>query len=294
MRLNWGNSLRFFDQLFSLQYNNLISYPIIAFVLFIMLVLLGGSEEFVVCSSSKFSVFDEIKTVRKEKPKVFNFNPNLISIDSMVLLGFSYKQALAIDRYRLKSDGFKKKSDFARMFVVPDYMYHKLQDYIVLPTYKPMKKRINKKKSRQKEVKRSYLLPSKHTEQATLDINKVSFLELQRHFKMSEIEAKRFLSYKKLLSGFSDMSQLYDVYDLDSVIVANLKKECAVYNVQKKYITRELVTKKKSHPYLRGKTKKIVMEYLNIEKLDTMRVETVEGEGVLSQEVIEKLRLCFN
>ena len=49
----------------------------------------------------------------------FRFNPNTASLDDFKRLGFSEKQAQSILNYREKGGKFRRKSDFAKSFVVP-------------------------------------------------------------------------------------------------------------------------------------------------------------------------------
>lgn len=63
----------------------------------------------------------------------FSFNPNTVSKDSLQLLGFSYRQAQSIINYRNKGGKFRKKGDFARLYVVDSTMYLSLREYILLP-----------------------------------------------------------------------------------------------------------------------------------------------------------------
>ena len=81
-------------------------------------------------------------TVRVEKirdkipyPKVesFRFDPNTASVEDLCRLGFTPKQAKAIDNYRVKGGRFARKSDFARSFVVSDSLYARLEPFIDIP-----------------------------------------------------------------------------------------------------------------------------------------------------------------
>ena len=65
--------------------------------------------------------------------ELFQFDPNTICPDSLCLLGFSQKQAASIVKYRSKGGKFRKKSDFAKMYVVSEEKYRELEPYIVLP-----------------------------------------------------------------------------------------------------------------------------------------------------------------
>ncbi len=63
----------------------------------------------------------------------FPFNPNTISKDSLQLLGFTSRQAQSIINYREKGGKFRKREDFAKLYVVDSTMYHSLVPYILLP-----------------------------------------------------------------------------------------------------------------------------------------------------------------
>lgn len=63
----------------------------------------------------------------------FDFNPNTISHDSLLLLGFSDAQARGIENYRSKGGKFRRKEDFARMYTVSPEKYQELEAFIVIP-----------------------------------------------------------------------------------------------------------------------------------------------------------------
>lgn len=63
----------------------------------------------------------------------FRFNPNTVSLDDLMRLGFSLKQAASIVNYREKGGRFRRKTDFARSYVVADSVYERLEPYIEIP-----------------------------------------------------------------------------------------------------------------------------------------------------------------
>lgn len=64
------------------------------------------------------------------KVESFRFNPNTVSVENLCRLGFTTKQAKAIDNYRKKGGRFARKSDFAKSFVVSDSIYRRLEPFI--------------------------------------------------------------------------------------------------------------------------------------------------------------------
>ena len=79
----------------------------------------------------------EAKAVYKahavRKVESFHFDPNTVSLDDLERLGFSRKQASSIVNYRLKGGRFRRKSDFAKSYVVADSVYRRLEPYIDIP-----------------------------------------------------------------------------------------------------------------------------------------------------------------
>ena len=70
---------------------------------------------------------------RTDTAERFCFNPNTIPKDSLVLLGFTDRQAQSIINYREKGGKFRKREDFAKLYVVDSAKYHSLAPYIFLP-----------------------------------------------------------------------------------------------------------------------------------------------------------------
>ena len=87
----------------------------------------------VVRHNAKHSPVVEAVRARSRKVESFSFNPNTVSVEDLQRLGFSEKQALSIDNYRLKGGRFRRKEDFAKSYVVADSVYDRLEPYIVIP-----------------------------------------------------------------------------------------------------------------------------------------------------------------
>lgn len=63
----------------------------------------------------------------------FPFDPNTASTETLQRLGFSARQAQAIDNYRKKGGRFRRKGDFAKSYVVDDSVFRRLEPYIRIP-----------------------------------------------------------------------------------------------------------------------------------------------------------------
>lgn len=81
-------------------------------------------------SAAAKSVYKEHAVRRVES---FRFDPNTVSQDDLERLGFSEKQAMSIVNYRNKGGRFRRKTDFAKSYVVADSVYQRLEPYIDIP-----------------------------------------------------------------------------------------------------------------------------------------------------------------
>ena len=125
-----------------------------------------------------------VAAVRAERRRVesFRFDPNTVSLEDLVKLGFSEKQAQSIVNYREKGGRFRRKSDFAKSFVVADSVYKRLEPYIYIPK---------------------------------IDINKADSAAFDSLPGIGPYFAAKMVSYRSELGGYSCKEQLMDIYNFD-------------------------------------------------------------------------------
>ncbi len=112
----------------------------------------------------------------------FMFNPNTASHDDFQRLGFSEKQASALVNYRNKGGIFRRKSDFAKSFVVADSVYRRLEPYIDIPL---------------------------------LDLNTADSAAFDGLPGIGGYFANKIIEYRTRLRGYSYKEQLMDIYRFD-------------------------------------------------------------------------------
>lgn len=113
----------------------------------------------------------------------FAFDPNTVSVGDLQRLGFSLKQAQSIDSYRSKGGRFRRKSDFARSFVVSDSVYARLEPFIDIPL---------------------------------LDINKADSADFDGLPGIGPYFAAKMVEHRERLHGYSYPEQLMDIWRFDS------------------------------------------------------------------------------
>ena len=124
------------------------------------------------------------EAVRRASRRVetFRFNPNTISVDDLIRLGFSEKQAQAIDNYRVAGGRFRRREDFAKSFVVADSVYRRLERFIDIPR---------------------------------VDLNRADSAALDNLPGIGPWFAARIIAYRNELGGYSFPEQLLDIYRFD-------------------------------------------------------------------------------
>ena len=119
------------------------------------------------------------RAVPRPKTESFRFDPNTVSVDDLCRLGFSQKQAQAIENYRNKGGRFRRREDFAKSFVVSDSIYRRLESYIDIPV---------------------------------LDLNLADSADFDALPGIGGWFAQKMIAYRKALGGYSFKEQLMDIY----------------------------------------------------------------------------------
>ena len=125
---------------------------------------------------------ERTRPAKRKQVENFMFNPNTASLEDFQRLGFSEKQASAIVNYRSKGGKFRRKSDFAKSFVVADSVYRRLEPYIDIPL---------------------------------IDLNTADSAAFDRLPGIGGYFANKIIEYRTRLRGFSYKEQLMDIYRFD-------------------------------------------------------------------------------
>lgn len=203
-----------------------------------------------------------VKRVREQTRQVesFRFNPNTVSVEDLQRLGFSEKQAQAIDHYRQKGGRFRRKADFAKSYVVADSVFARLEPFIDLPK---------------------------------LDINKadsVAFLALPG---IGPWYAGKIVAYRRELGGFSHPEQLMEIYRFDrekydglsDLITCSKPEPYPLWTLPEADLAR--------HPYISKEEAHGIVLYRTHQPRDAWTVEGLRQAGVLSPEHFAALSRCL-
>ena len=190
----------------------------------------------------------------------FRFNPNTVSVEDLQRLGFSLKQAQSIDNYRLKGGKFRRKTDFAKSFVVSDSVYERLAPFIDIPL---------------------------------LDINKADSTALLSLPGIGPFFAGKVVQYRAQLGGFSTPEQLLEIWRFDQdkydglkdLITCSPPEPFALWTLSEADLAR--------HPHISRTEAHAIVLYRTHHRPEECTVEGLQKAGVLSEEHAGKLSKCI-
>ena len=198
---------------------------------------------------------------RRRKVETFRFNPNTVSTEDLERLGFSPAQAASIDNYRKKGGRFRRKSDFAKSYVVADSVFERLEDFIDIPR---------------------------------TDINSADSALFEELPGIGPYYAAKMVSYREQLGGYSYPEQLMDLPRFDSLKFNALADLISCSPPQKPFELWSLGAEElRKHPYIRQwRTAKAIVLYRESTPRQKWSVSALSEEGILDQEAAGKLARC--
>jgi competence protein ComEA len=189
----------------------------------------------------------------KRSDKLFFFDPNTVSVEELVSLGLSPKQANVVDRFRSKGGRFKTPEDFGKVYVIDSTRFKKLKPWI----------RIDKLALESKPKKS---IDSTLKDQKTpiiVELNVADTIELRKIKGIGKILARRIIAYRELLGGYTNITQLNEVYGIKPDLVKTISAQITIDTTRIRLINLNLITFEdlKKHPYLNEFQAKAIIYY---------------------------------
>lgn len=199
------------------------------------------------------------EVLRVKKYETFAFNPNTVSVDEMIRLGFSQKQAESIDNYRKKGGRFRRKADFAKSYVVADSVYKRLEAYIDIPK---------------------------------IDINAADSSLFETLPGIGPYFASKMVEYRKRLGGYSFKEQLMDIYRFDEAKFKALEDLITIGASRPFRLWALPVDSLAKHPYIDIYAAQGVALYRENNDVEMWTIEGLAKAGIIKPELAAKLSRC--
>ena len=166
---------------------------------------------------------DSLKRVKTEnsKPKTFPFNPNYLTDFKAYRLGLSVQEIDKLFDYRKTGKFVNSAKEFQTVTGINDSLLQLISPYFKFPEWvnsKQKKSFTNKSKTNKFNI----IKPS------TKDLNLATTSDLKSIHGIGDKLAKRIITYRELLKGYTYNEQLYEVYYLDKEVADSVLKQFTV------------------------------------------------------------------
>ncbi|NOQ92676.1 MAG: hypothetical protein GQ552_08175 [Flavobacteriaceae bacterium] len=173
---------------------------------------------------------DSLKRIKLEnsKSKIFPFNPNYLTDFKAYQLGLSVEEIDRLFNYRKTGKFVNSTKEFQKITGVNDSLLSKISPYFKFPEW------IN---SKQKKGLTNKSNIDNFNKPSTKDLNLATINDLKSINGIGDKLAKRIITYRELLKGYTYNEQLYEVYYLDKEVADKVLKQ---FTVSKKPIIQKI------------------------------------------------------
>ncbi len=206
--------------------------------------------------------------VKQDSIKLFKFDPNILQLEGWLKLGFNEKQAQVILNYRNKGGYFKEKEDLKKIYSINEEHYLKLESFIS----------ISKKTTHIKNTK------------LQIELNTADSATLVQIKGIGSVFASRIIKYRNLLGGYHSITQLQEVYGIDSLKFELIKENfipCNPVLIKKININTADFKQLLKHPYISYDFTKHIVNLRKKEVFD--KVEDAFNVEFISESTFKKL-----
>jgi len=221
---------------------------------------------------NKYKKSDKNLLIKKHNKKhriniTFDFDPNAITFDSILLLGFNKRVANNWTKYIKKGGKFKTKTDLKRIYGLSEKKYESIKNHIKLPNKQQHKFKSfssNQNKYIAKNLNEKYK-HKKHNKDKILkiEINSCDTSELKKLYGIGTKLSARIIKFRNKLGGFHSINQLKEVYGLSKETFLSIKPNLILKNPNIKKFKINTIDKKtlNKFPYISHKLANQIIKY---------------------------------
>jgi competence ComEA-like helix-hairpin-helix protein len=220
-----------------------------------------------------------LPTVRdKPKLKPFYFNPNTVTEQELVEMGFNNRFIKSFINYRNKGKIFKNPDDFKNVYGLTPQEFNQCVSFLNFP-----------EPDNEKELKKENEI-KKRKEQMLIDLNTADTSMLTKLSGIGYSFAKRIVLYRNRLGGFYKKEQLLEVWGIDSNLYKHIEPFILVGPAIRTIdINKVSLEQLKNHPYLSFSAANSIIQIRNrIGKFT--KIEDIKQSVLIKPEVYEKIK----
>lgn len=211
------------------------------------------------------------------------FSLDTVSVQFLVGVGFSPRQAEVVLRYRDAAGGIRTEEQFRRCYVVSEQMADRLIPYIVFTE-------IPEQRAESESVTGGSVSETRESSSSLIEINSADSAQLRSVRGIGEKSVVPIMRYRELLGGFYSVEQLVE---LDVVTESNYERiltqiycdSCKISKIDINFATpKELMR----HPYVSAKALRRIVKQRQL-KGGWSGIEEMIDNDILSEEEAARL-----
>lgn len=187
--------------------------------------------------------------------RLFSFDPNSVSKDELLAMGFSSGLASRLVNYRNKGGQFRLKQDMLKLYGMDSAFYKVLAPYINLPD------EFGKAEPQPSDKEKPAI--RKHNA-IRFDLNRADTTLLKTVYGIGSKLSARIINFRESIGGFINKQQLHEVYGLDSAVVQRLDSASFIqpdFQVRALNINEASEAQLAAHPYISKRMATAIVTY---------------------------------
>lgn len=192
-----------------------------------------------------------------EQSKFHTFDPNTISAEEMISMGFRSYLAERIIKFRNAGGKFSKKEDLLKIYGFSEIFYKQLEPYISINKANFNHSTNNQIVTKEETQKQNPFQIKK------FKINEMDSNDLKSVYGIGSKLANRIILFRNKLGGFYSNSQLNEVYGLspETLTQLTLRLEESTGDFTKININTATENELSNHPYFKKNMAKLIVNY---------------------------------
>lgn len=210
----------------------------------------------------------------RKKDSLFYFDPNTVSQEQIMLLGFNKGCAHMLMNYRNKGGKFYKAEDLQKLYCLDAELFSKLERYILIAG--------NKQEDKKEKT------TAKKDNAVQLEINSADSTEWMKLRGIGPGYSRRIIKYRTLLGGFTQVEQIKEVYNFPDSVYQSIKGNLTVNPslVKKLKVNTEEFKTLVHHPYIKYEGTKCIFALKRDKKIQE---KDLVNSSCFSREMLQKL-----
>lgn len=219
----------------------------------------------------------------QQRKKLFDFNPNEVTAEELRSLGFNRRVAGNWVKFRKEGASYHQISDLKKIYGMDTAYLTSISNYINFPP-KPNAGSYQRDSTytghHEKKIPAQVILVS--------DLNLTTADDLRKISGIGEKLSQRIIKYRDKLHGYHSLSQLYEVYGLDSTVIEKVNEKFHL-KADAELIDINIIDEQKlaEHPYFSRRLARIIINFRKqhgkYHSADDLRKIHILNDSILSK-----------